>query len=272
MIFWNTYRRAYVLLMQFYLCTLVSVGSSLTVIFGGVEQVYWIYPSTLTLFFLVSPLIAFAFTIGICLLIFPTIMFNVETMQMVTIFLALFGTAFFINVFASEIRTENANLSSLAAKDFLTGCGNRRAFKAEIEKRYHDFLSDNKPSSLIVLDIDDFKVLNDKYGHLVGDKVLKVLVDSISHRIRRTDNLYRLGGEEFAILVPNAELSDSLKLAEEIKSALAKQAAPDVPKFTVSLGVTQVKSHESIDDWIARADMAMYKSKNTGKNRVTHYA
>lgn len=272
LIFWNTYRRRYVMLMQVYLCTLVSLGSSLSVIFNGAEQVYWVYPSTLTIFFLVRPLIAFAYTVGICLLIFPTIMFSVETMEMVTIFLALFGTAFFINVFASEIRSENANLTSLAAKDFLTGCGNRRAFKTEVEQRYNDFIINDKSSCLIVLDIDDFKLLNDQHGHVVGDMVLKVLADAISYRIRRTDNLYRLGGEEFAVLVPNAELKDSLQLAEEIKTALAKQQSTDVPRFTVSLGVTQLKKNESIDEWIARTDMAMYKSKNTGKNRVTHFA
>jgi len=165
-------------------------------------------------------------------------------------------------------------LKRLASTDYLTGLYNRRYFfmigneLLEIAKRYH------KNMSVIILDIDKFKSINDTYGHDVGDIALKELSRTIKDRTRESDVVSRFGGEEFVILLPETSLEQAKKLAEDLRSSVEKIEInlPDNEKlkFTISLGVAEVKveSGENLEKAIKNADEALYIAKETGRNKV----
>ncbi|MEL1136301.1 GGDEF domain-containing protein [Desulfitobacterium sp. THU1] len=157
-------------------------------------------------------------------------------------------------------------LEHLVNKDEMTNVYNRRHFneclKLEISKsqRYA------KPFSLIIYDIDYFKRVNDKFGHDVGDCVLIELTNLVGANIRRSDLLFRIGGEEFAILVPES-IDDALGLAEKIRGIVEGHTFKYVGEITISLGLAQYIEGDTMDTIYKRADIALYKAKNEGRNR-----
>ena len=159
---------------------------------------------------------------------------------------------------------------TLATTDALTGIANRRRFfeigEYELErvKRYEN------TSSLLMLDIDHFKVVNDSYGHAFGDKVLKDLTHCVESNIRKVDSLARVGGEEFAILLPNTTKTAAAKLAEKLRLAIASQTVGENDvRYTVSIGVSELDpDDDGVSNALARADQALYRAKQNGRNRV----
>ncbi|MDR1613730.1 MAG: GGDEF domain-containing protein [Planctomycetota bacterium] len=124
------------------------------------------------------------------------------------------------------------------------------------------------PLVLLILDIDDFKKVNDNFGHLAGDRILQGMGSTLKHSLRRNDIVARYGGEEFAVLVPHTPLAEATQVAEKIRSNLAAMAVPDAPRITVSIGCTLYAGMESAEDFFKRADDALYTAKKSGKNRV----
>jgi diguanylate cyclase (GGDEF)-like protein len=131
------------------------------------------------------------------------------------------------------------------------------------------------PLSLLMLDIDGFKAVNDTYGHDAGDQMLRCVADTLLHNIRDIDVVARLGGEEFGILLPNTEAADAVKLAERLRLAIEKTSCAFQDQksgVTVSIGVaTRKKDIQSVDIFLKKADTAMYQAKNQGRNRVIVY-
>lgn len=267
-IFYNTVKGRYLNFLKFFMCCLVTIGASLTVIIGGIEHVYWIYPTVLTAYFLVKHDWAFLFVIAVSVAISPTVLSAAEGMHVLTIYLSLFGTASFISAFAQEVTLENESLSSLAATDPLTEVGNRRLFVEEATKCMNNSKMDNAIYAMIVIDIDDFKVINDTHGHKIGDLILRHLCTTISKRFANHACMYRLGGEEFCIILPGDNPYDGVNFAELVKFVLANEHDKALPAYTVSMGVANLKADESIDEWLHRADVAMYSAKEIGKDTI----
>jgi diguanylate cyclase (GGDEF)-like protein/PAS domain S-box-containing protein len=159
-------------------------------------------------------------------------------------------------------------IQKLAITDSLTQAYNRTKFESildtelERSKRYH------QPLSMILFDIDHFKVINDTYGHVVGDNVLKTLTQIVTKNLRAIDSLARWGGEEFIILAPGTGIKRAQVLAERIRKAIEGHRFHDVGKVTISSGVTEFTLHDTKDSFIKRADDTMYKAKKKGRNRV----
>jgi diguanylate cyclase (GGDEF)-like protein len=162
-------------------------------------------------------------------------------------------------------------LEKLATIDALTQVWNRRQLlqigQHEINraKRY------NRDLSVLMIDIDHFKKINDTYGHGVGDEVLKTVAQTMLKSIRIADRLGRFGGEEFVIFLPESDSKGANHLAERIRKIIANLiiSAPDVDfSLTVSIGVATYQNHQSLEDVIKRADDALYQAKNQGRNRV----
>ncbi|RQW64844.1 GGDEF domain-containing protein [Vibrio viridaestus] len=155
----------------------------------------------------------------------------------------------------------------LATRDKLTGLFNRHKWDEEINM--HISLAQRDcPFGLMLLDIDYFKKINDKYGHLAGDKVLKVLAHSLSNRVRDVDMIFRLGGEEFAIICPMKDVSYTEKVAEEIRGTVQNLDIENLPGFTVSIGVATYQDLDNSASIFKRADMALYQAKAQGRNQV----
>jgi diguanylate cyclase (GGDEF)-like protein/hemerythrin-like metal-binding protein len=168
----------------------------------------------------------------------------------------------------AQLREVVESLEQLASTDLLTNAWNRRRFEEAVEGEIHRFHRYGHPVSLMLLDIDHFKKVNDNYGHQEGDRVLKQVADSIFATIRKSDSLTRWGGEEFIVLMPNTGLSFASTLAERIRAHIAAQSFPPVGGVTVSIGVAEYQPSASYEDWLDRTDRAMYTAKRDGRNRV----
>lgn len=164
-------------------------------------------------------------------------------------------------------------LDLMSRTDPMTGVANRRHFLPLLAAEIRRAQRLNQPLSLLELDIDHFKQVNDTYGHLTGDAAIRLLADQCRCRAREIDVVARLGGEEFAVLLPGADLPQALAVAERIRALVeaTPMKSPDSVEFhiTVSIGVVQVgQDDEGENSLLARVDKALYMAKNTGRNRV----
>lgn len=156
-----------------------------------------------------------------------------------------------------------------ALQDDLTGLGNRAAYEKSLVREIELAKRQQAPLSLVILDIDNFKAINDAYGHSSGDKALKTLADTISHSLRSSDMAFRFGGEEFILLLSNTDLEAANTVAERLRVAVAETLCHDGKRgfgFTVSLGIAQLEKQEHSYHLFERADMALYQAKQTGRN------
>lgn len=175
----------------------------------------------------------------------------------------------------TELETENQQLHLLSHKDALMGIGNRRAMEVELafteaaSRRY------KKPYAVALIDVDFFKCYNDHYGHQSGDDALSFIATAITDSMRETDRLYRYGGEEILMLMPETETGEALVAAERAReSVLAMQLPHTESKFgylTVSIGIAAAES-EAWTKLVKRADVALYRAKGAGRNKVCSWS
>ncbi|MCB8882504.1 sensor domain-containing diguanylate cyclase [Acidisoma cellulosilytica] len=171
--------------------------------------------------------------------------------------------------FAALVMDE-LELRLIAKSDFLTGALTRRAFGAALNGAWAAFQDGGRESALIIFDIDHFKRINDERGHAAGDLVLSSVAQFVRETMPPEAELGRLGGEEFAVLLPDMDRQTARSLTEALRSGLAAYAIPGMSArpVTASFGVaTTVPSLASVADWIARADLLMYEAKQSGRNR-----
>jgi diguanylate cyclase (GGDEF)-like protein len=168
----------------------------------------------------------------------------------------------------AERKKVERKLRDLSEKDYLTMIFNRRKLfellDSEIEKarRY------SRPLSLIIFDLDHFKEVNDSYGHLAGDSVLKATAAVVEAVIRKNDIFARYGGEEFIVLTPETALNGARSLAEKIRAAIEQNAFEHAGSITVSAGVSEFSTGDTDASFIEKADRALYDAKRKGRNRI----
>jgi len=173
------------------------------------------------------------------------------------------------------LRQELEKTKEEATTDPLTGLKNRRAFEKSMQDNIKCVDENQSILCLVMIDIDYFKKVNDNYGHLFGDRVLKSVASLLMANIKGKDTIARFGGEEFAIMLPDTKLEYAQIVAESLRSAVEKarirkiKTGEMLDKLTVSLGITYYHIGESIDEFIDRADKALYLSKGNGRNCVT---
>ncbi len=190
--------------------------------------------------------------------------FSLEEVELFRIF-ALQGEAALKTLFLFE------EVKSLAIRDGLTGLYNYRHFhevlthQVEVSRRY------DWPLSLLFLDIDDFKIINDTWGHPEGDLVLKALAAFLETHVRHADMICRYGGEEFVVLMPQSSAAQAFQLGERLREGIAATSIPlsqTKARITVSIGVATLEPHMSGEDLVKTADAGLYQAKQSGKNRV----
>jgi len=163
---------------------------------------------------------------------------------------------------------KNRELEKLATTDKLTGAYNRIKFEEIIAREIERFRRYHRPFSLIMFDIDDFKKVNDNYGHNDGDYVLKTVADFVRENIRTLDYFVRWGGEEFLIICSDSKLNEAGVVAEKIRKIVEGYVFDQVGKLTISLGVIEALDSDTDDSLLKRVDDAMYKAKREGGNRT----
>ena len=174
----------------------------------------------------------------------------------------------------NDLREELEQAKEESMTDVLTGLSNRRAFDQMLELLINNDEEKTSVFSIIIADIDFFKMFNDTYGHLIGDKVLIFVSKIIKSCVKGKDMAARFGGEEFILLLPNTNIKGASIVAENLRVAIAgiplydKSADQDYGKVTVSLGVSQFHIGEKSEKILERADKALYQAKENGRNRV----
>ena len=162
----------------------------------------------------------------------------------------------------------NAELNRLAETDALTGVWNRRHFELAVRSAIAQAKRQGMPLSMMMFDIDHFKLVNDNYGHPAGDQVLVALTNLIRINLREGDVLSRWGGEEFVVLLADCSADDAMQLAEKLRVNVAGHQFPEVNKLTISIGVAEMISGVHPRDWFSRVDKALYAAKAGGRNQV----
>jgi diguanylate cyclase (GGDEF)-like protein len=173
----------------------------------------------------------------------------------------------------TERKATEETLRRLATTDALTGVANRGHFMQRAAAELDRARRYGRPLSVVMLDIDHFKQINDRHGHAGGDEVLRAVTTACKGLVRQQDTIGRLGGEEFGLLMPETEIEPATMLAERLRAAVAalkvRLTSGDTVSLSASFGVGTLKADDSVDTLLARADGALYASKHGGRNRVS---
>jgi diguanylate cyclase (GGDEF)-like protein len=180
-------------------------------------------------------------------------------------------TSFSVLKLMHELEVARAAVHAASITDSLTGTPNRRYFFDAGERNFLQANANAAALSAILFDIDDFKLINDRYGHAAGDTALRQVSEIAGRHIRGSDVLARIGGEEFSVLLPGARGAEAMEIAQRIRGAIEAatfvvEGAPAL-RVTVSAGVSTLDRHPTFQDLIGAADRALYRAKGAGKNR-----
>ena len=182
-----------------------------------------------------------------------------------------FGFYAVVTTLLAELRHALEEERILASTDPLTGALNRRSFSTIAEKKMIQAEVNRRPYTLVYIDLDNFKLINDSLGHAAGDMVLKTVVDTIQAQIRSSDSLTRLGGDEFAILLMDIDREHAEIIVQRLQTSLLEKMAVSKWEITFSIGVLTVLSMpESVDKLVSFTDSLMYDVKNSGKNAIKY--
>ncbi|WP_150911644.1 GGDEF domain-containing protein [Marinobacter halotolerans] len=237
---------------------------------NGHAGLYWAYPAAAALFFLLplreATIFNILFLIGMSVVSF--IKFPEADFWRITFSLGL--TCVFVMIFAWLVGRLQEELTRLATTDPLTGCLNRSQLadvlnvQIQMRERYE------RVCSIILMDLDYFKLINDRWGHLAGDRVLQELPRRILRRLRESDQLFRIGGEEFMLVLPETRQKDADQLARELLTSISAAPFGEAIKVTASASVAEVNKGETWSVWLNRADQALYQAKARGRNQVVN--
>ncbi len=176
-----------------------------------------------------------------------------------------------VSTTAKELEEANRALERMANTDSLTSIYNRHKAQRVLDQEFRRAQRYGRPLAFILFDLDDFKQINDQFGHAIGDATLTRVAAVVAPLVRDTDCFARWGGEEFVIVCPETNEAGAREIGERIRAAVAEQAAVENRPVTVSVGVTVFHPEDTLEKLVSRADRAMYLSKEKGKNRVTYY-
>jgi len=253
---------------KLFLATFLAIAIATVVIIRGQSHLYWLYPAIIAFYYILPERSAGIICLVAISIISAQIFPGDSLIDFATIVMSLCFTSIFSYMIFSNYRITNEKLTLLATIDPLTLSGNRRALKQKLT----DILADQKRQaskiSLLLLDLDFFKKINDQHGHAVGDQVLVEVARLMKNHTRALDALFRYGGEEFIVVPLPVELAEASKVAEKLRAVVERYQFVNEIHLTVSIGVAEFRQGESAEAWIARADAALYLAKDAGRNRV----
>ncbi|TVS11423.1 MAG: GGDEF domain-containing protein, partial [Wenzhouxiangella sp.] len=229
---------------------------------------YWVFPTVVANFLLVG----WRFGLAVNTLLIAVVMLGVPLqdglVDSLSFMTAVTMVALFSMFFVIYTNFHRRRLNALVERDPLTDALNRRALSADLEEALAGAGKVGQDHALVVMDLDDFKQINDLYGHEVGDQVLVSLSQRVMQFIRRGDRFYRLGGEEFVVLLSHTDREGAEVALDKIRVELREALEMEDGPVTVSIGVAVGQPGETWSQWLSRADLAMYEAKRLGKDRV----
>lgn len=209
--------------------------------------------------------------------IISILLFNIRQRQAAQLKLKQFNTQLESIVHQRTQQLEQRNqaleaasqrMKELANTDVLTGLHNRRAAMDEVAAFIHRFNIDYQPLTLVIMDVDFFKRINDNYGHHTGDEVLIAIALMLKKTLRPSDRVYRWGGEEFLLALPDTQEELAFSVCERLRNNISQIDIADIPMVTVSMGLASFKSGDDFDSILQLADEALYRAKSQGRNQI----
>ncbi|NRB37106.1 MAG: diguanylate cyclase [Pseudomonadales bacterium] len=232
------------------------------------HNIFWAYPLVVFVFFMLPESLAklLSALFLVCLIPCAYEAYSLGTANSFTFSVIVSGLM--IGLFFGLLHQQENLLHDLAITDGLTGALNRRSFDEEMlvciemKNRY------KQPFAMILIDLDFFKLVNDDYGHGAGDNVLKSVVKRIGKRLRSSDDIFRYGGEEFALILPQTTGVNAQKIAESLCEIIRNADLLPEKRVTASFGVASLQELENANSWLQRCDKALYQAKSEGRDRV----
>lgn len=243
-----------------------SIGCIAVAYLNGFAGLLWVFPVLVANFLLVRGWRAIAISavvivaVGLCDSALGTLG-NKTTFIVTTLVVSLFAF-----VFARRTELQHRQLEAIALHDPLTGANNRRGMQSELEIAMATSGRTGLPLGLVLFDLDHFKQINDSFGHEAGDQVLIQISQLVRRHTRKDDRFFRVGGEEFALLVPGADAASLSEVAEKLRVAVETEIHCHGRVVTISAGITRYCLGETAAVWQGRADAAMYRAKRNGRN------
>jgi len=235
----------------------------------GLNMVFWAFPTVGFTYFIMKSYEALSVNIvfiAVITLIFADELTKQQTLSIYPslILVCLFGFAFSLCA-----EGQNKKLLRRVSVDTLTGVKSRRSFDDKVYEILESHKRHPNPVSMLIIDLDHFKKINDSFGHKQVDQIVKDLSKTVQSIVRTTDYVYRFGGEEFVVIANYSTLENAAVLAESIREFVTQTASLSKYDLTVSIGVAEIKDRDDADSWFRRADRALYESKESGRNKVT---
>lgn len=234
----------------------------------GLPGLLWTYPVLLANYLLVARWQALAVSVaavGLVVLLDDGVRQGMETATYVA---TASVVSIFAYIFAHRTERQRERLQALATRDPLTGAYNRRAMDSELALALAARRRHGADFALLLLDLDKFKRINDLFGHEAGDTVLVEFTRLLQRHFRQLDRIYRLGGEEFVVLLTGADATALAAVCESLRARVERELRYGEASITVSIGAATPQADESPTRWLARADAAMYRAKQGGRNCV----
>jgi diguanylate cyclase len=234
----------------------------------GLAGLFWTFPVLLVNFMVLGRRVAVAVslcTLAVLIIHGKAFESQLETMMFLVTAIVV---ALLALIFSYRTATQRQLLEDLSLSDPLTGAKNRRAMNLELAYAIKDHQKNKTQYGLLMLDMDHFKNINDRYGHEEGDDVLIRFSALVKKHSRKTDRFFRMGGEEFLLLLPDADAASLPLIAEHHRSHIEANLHCNEKAATVSIGAAMLLPGENQQQWLARADAALYAAKNNGRNCV----
>ncbi len=257
-------RLASLLITSFY-----SVAAAVIVHLRPEATIYWLYPVFIANFFLLSITRASITNLVVLLAVLPTHDQFSAPFEFYVAAVTLLLVDAMAAIFSWKTEQQRHQLRELAIRDPLTGTFNRRSLAESANKIIARARRGKSTASVIIMDLDHFKIVNDRYGHETGDRILRCVAERVMERIRAgSDTLFRYGGEEFVILLENTTLTDATQLAEQLRQEISQIRDDQVSTIEASFGCAELAADDDQDSWLNRADQALYQAKADGRNCV----
>ena len=234
----------------------------------GVIGVMWCYPGIVCFYFIFRERWAWVANAILIMTVVPMAAAELETAIALRAMVTLNVVSMFSIMAVRVIGTQQKRLETMAVTDSLTGLMNRSLLVPSLEQAVARHRRSQERAMLLTIDVDHFKTINDTLGHLAGDRVLVGLAEVLAERLRATDQVFRIGGEEFAIILPDTASEPGRHVAQLVRSAVAGAPLVDTHRVTVSVGVATLTNEDTPESWLARADRCLYSAKRGGRNQV----
>ena len=246
----------------------ILVGIAATVVTMGIIGALWSFPALIIGYFVLSRRAAFFCSLLLIVTATALTALYVGAELALRVGASQSMTWIMINIVLNVLNEAHRDMLRLAIMDPLTGALNRRQLDLTLGQMVNRARRRSVPASIVLIDIDNFKQINDSLGHATGDQVLVGIVKLMSERKRTADSLYRLGGEEFLLLAPDTTGPDASFLAEQLRALVEKANFIEGLQVQVSIGVSECRTDQSAQEWLECADQALYRAKEGGRNRV----